>query len=139
MSLADVNTFVRAHTSALRRTDLSDADWLVIDQKGLETFTCLVCEQYYDPGEDEDGGEGMTDEFRACRIPYEVAWLMIKNLHVGKVEFEDWVDEDAGMQDDGSWRWKSFPPYSQEGDAPSVEDIKRVKALQELRDGGHVD
>ncbi|KAJ7675562.1 hypothetical protein B0H17DRAFT_1080689 [Mycena rosella] len=143
-SLADVNTFVRSHADfnasyKLQGTKLSAAIWLVIDQKGLETSTCLVCEQYYDSGEDGENGEGLTDQFRACRIPYEEAWIMMANLDVANMGFEEYVDEDAGKQEDGSWKWKSFPSDSKEGDAPSAGDIKRAKALQELRDGGYAD
>ncbi|KAJ7461663.1 hypothetical protein FB451DRAFT_1371347 [Mycena latifolia] len=141
MSLDEINAFVRSHSSALEGKDLSASNWLVIDQKGLESFTCLVCEQYYNPGDDEgegEGEEGMTDKFRACRLPYEEAHAVIANLDIANMGFEDFVDEDAGPQEDGSWNWVSFSSATEETGSNEVE-IKREKALKELRDGGHAD
>ncbi|KAJ7739077.1 hypothetical protein DFH07DRAFT_944009 [Mycena maculata] len=138
MSFVDINTFVRANETALQAAEISASDWLIIDQKGLETSTCLVCEQYY-KGEDEEDGEegGLTNEFRACRIPYEQAWGMISNLDIANMGFEDYVDEDAGEQEDGSWKWVSFDGDA--SDEKSEYETKREKALQELRDHGYAD
>ncbi|KAJ6627896.1 hypothetical protein B0H10DRAFT_315556 [Mycena sp. CBHHK59/15] len=110
MSLADINVFVRAHQDALDALEISALNWLVIDQKGLETSTCLVCEQFYDIGNEDEGvqGRGLTDEFRACRIPYEKAWSMMINLDIGNMGFVEWVDRAVGEQEDGSWKWMPF-------------------------------
>jgi len=121
---------------------LSTSNWLVIDQKGLDTDTCIVCEQYYNSGELEDGGDpdsakGFTNKFRACRIAYESAWLMVTNLDIANMGFEDFVDEEAGEQQDGTWKWQPFE--GEESDKKSEQEVKRDKALQELRDAGHVD
>ncbi|KAJ6526298.1 hypothetical protein DFH09DRAFT_1187960 [Mycena vulgaris] len=140
MSFVEINAFVRAHPDALEDLGLSAGNWLIIDQKGLETSTCLVCEQYSDSGS-EDGEMGMADEFRACRIPYEEAHSMITNLDIGNMGFEEFVDEEAGEQEDGSWKWMSFTPDvndSESGKATEAE-MKRKRALKELRDGGHTD
>ncbi|KAJ7732800.1 hypothetical protein DFH07DRAFT_846252 [Mycena maculata] len=137
MSLADINAFVRARDAALETADLSGLDWLVIDQTGLETSTCLVCERYYDDGED-GGEEGPTDEFRACRVPYEEAWIMIQNLHVGNMGFEEFVDEEAGVQADGSWKARASEPSAEDAGRSETE-LERDKALQELRYGGYAD
>ncbi|KAF8205973.1 hypothetical protein K438DRAFT_1756705 [Mycena galopus ATCC 62051] len=145
MSLTEINTFVRENEDALKGLEISSGDWLVIDQKGFETSTCLVCEQIYNFGEDEDGQpdgsqEGLTSEFRACRIPYEQAHSMVVNLDLANMDFEEWVDEDAGKQEDGAWRWRSFPSGEGEtGDGTDPVEIKRAKALQDLKDGGHVE
>ncbi|KAJ7437205.1 hypothetical protein B0H11DRAFT_1955497 [Mycena galericulata] len=138
LSFADVNTFVRANDGALNDLELSGLLWLIIDQKGLETSTCLVCEQYYDSGED-GGEEGYTDQFRACRMPYEEAWLMTTNLELANMSFEEFVDEDAGQQEDGSWKWSSFAPDTKEFKEKSEAELKRESALKELRDAGHAD
>lgn len=137
MSFVEINTFVRAHETGLKDVDISSYDWLIIDQTGLDTSTCLVCERYYNYGE-EGGEEGMTDEFRACRIPYEEAWITITNLDVGNMGFEEFVDEDAGMQEDGSWKWRVATPDTHANEK-SGSDIKRDEALRELRDSGHAD
>ncbi|KAF7343216.1 hypothetical protein MVEN_01752900 [Mycena venus] len=141
MSLAEINDFIRANEDALSAIDISSGDWLVIDQKGFETSTCLVCEQFYNPGEESEGEgeEGLTDEFRAARLPYEEAHGMIVNLDIANMGFEEYVDEEAGVQEDGAWRWQSFSSGADDNDDMTDEDIKREKALQELRDGGHVD
>ncbi|KAF7366936.1 hypothetical protein MSAN_00952300 [Mycena sanguinolenta] len=141
MSFSEINKFVRANEEALKDISLSSGDWLIIDQKGFETSTCLVVEQVYDYGEEDDdddgGGEGgLTDEFRACRIPYEEAHSMVVNLDIANMGFEDWVDEDAGEQEDGAWKWRSF------GQDPTDDDevvAKRRAALQQLRDAGYAD
>ncbi|KAJ7701408.1 hypothetical protein B0H17DRAFT_1045297 [Mycena rosella] len=144
MSLAEINTFVRTHSNTLSEgPDLSASNWLVIDQKGLETSTCLVCEQYYNSGEEENKDEeeeGMTDKFRSCRIPYEKAHAMIANLDIANMGFEDFVDEEAGEQEDGRWKWVSFNPETEETEkGPTEVEIKREKELKELRDGGYAD
>ncbi|KAJ7805426.1 hypothetical protein B0H14DRAFT_3882958 [Mycena olivaceomarginata] len=88
MSFTEINSFIRANEEALRAVDVSAGDWLIIDQKGLETSTCLVCEQ----------------------DPYEEAHSMIVNLDIANMGFEDFVDEEAGEQEDGAWKWRSFDP-----------------------------
>ncbi|KAF9058396.1 hypothetical protein BDP27DRAFT_1343873 [Rhodocollybia butyracea] len=117
MSLADVNAFVRTHKDVLERLKLSPYTWLVIDQKGLETSTCIVCED-------------IEQQFRACRIPYEKAWSMTANLDIANMGFEEYVDEEAGVQEDGTWKWQPFEGESKERER-EVE-LKREKALQEL-------
>jgi hypothetical protein len=141
MSLADINAFVRANEDGLSGIDVSSGDWVIIDQKGLETSTCLVCEQVYDFNGEEDGQTGgLTREFRACRIPYEVAWGMIANLDIANTNFEDWVDEEAGVQEgDLIWKWRSFVPDMNDPEEKTPEEIKREKALKQLRDAGHAD
>jgi hypothetical protein len=143
MSLEEINAFVRTNAAGLEEMDLSVSNWLVIDQKGLETSTCVVCEQYYNGGSDEEDGEGeaeMTDAFRAARLPYEQAHTMVVNLDIANMGFEDFVDEDAGEQEDGTWKWQSFPPQERDGDeGPNEVQVKREAALKELRDAGDVE
>ncbi|KAJ7123518.1 hypothetical protein C8R44DRAFT_783963 [Mycena epipterygia] len=138
MSFAEINAFVRAHDTNLRGLGFTTANWVIIDRKGLETSTCLVCDQYYNGGEAGVEG-GFTDEFRACRIPYEEAWIMFANLDVANMEFEDIIDLHAGKQEDGSWKWTACIPDTNGTQEKSEVDIKREKALRELRDGGYAD
>lgn len=135
--------FIRSHEDTLQKLGLSTSNWLVIDQKGLDNNTCIVCNQCYNSGELEDGGnpdldEGFTNEFRACRIPYEEAWSMLANLDIANMGFEDFIDEEAGEQQDGTWKWQ---PFGQDGesDKNSECEVKRDNAIQELRDAGEVD
>ncbi|KAJ7163525.1 hypothetical protein C8R43DRAFT_989894 [Mycena crocata] len=139
MSLANINNFVRSHEERLKELELSSTNWVIIDRKGLETSTCIVCDRFYNSGE-EGGEEGVTDEFRACRLPYEVAWSMISNLDIANMGFEEFVDEEAGEQEDGTWKWASFTADTEEpsGEKSAVE-LKREGELRKLRDAGHAD
>ncbi|KAJ6545401.1 hypothetical protein B0H19DRAFT_1167582 [Mycena capillaripes] len=141
MSLEEINTFVREHEVLLTNVGISNSNWLVIDQTGLETSTCIVCEQVYNSGEENEGEgqEGYTSEFCACRMPYEEAWGMIVNLDIANMGFEDFVNEEDGVQADGTWKWRLFRPNTEESEAPSEEEVKREKALQALRETGDVD
>ncbi|KAJ7784205.1 hypothetical protein B0H16DRAFT_1657921 [Mycena metata] len=141
-SMAEISTFIRENEDFMGKMGVSTGDWLIIDQKGLETSTCLACERFYDPGEDEEGGggeAGMTGEFRACRLPYEWAWSIICNLDIANMDFEDFVDVNAGEQEDGSWKWMSFDPSTEDNEEETAEEAKRGAALKELRDGGYAD
>ncbi|KAJ6545293.1 hypothetical protein B0H19DRAFT_1266751 [Mycena capillaripes] len=134
MSSAEINEFTHANTDLWRR-DYSGLYWLIIDQKGLETSTCLVCERVYHYAEEEQGEleSGPTREFHACRIPYEEAWGMMGT------PFWDWADESAGVQEDGSWRWSGFGLENADCEEKTPAEIKREKALKELRDAGLAD
>ncbi|KAJ7784132.1 hypothetical protein B0H16DRAFT_1401995 [Mycena metata] len=132
-SMAEINTFIRENEDLMTKMGVSSSDWLIIDQKGFETSTCLVCEQIYKLE------VGRTREFRACRLPYEEASSMIVNLDMANMDFEDFVDEDAGEQEDGSWMWMSFPPSTKDTEEESEGEAKREVALKELRDGGYAD
>ncbi|KAJ7701380.1 hypothetical protein B0H17DRAFT_1195183 [Mycena rosella] len=122
MSLAEINTF---------GADLSAGNWFIVDQKGLETSTCLVCDQYHDSGE-EDGDEdedkeGIKDMFRACRIPYEEANSMMVNLDIANMGFEDFVDKDARVQKEGSWKWAASIPDAEETESTEPTDAEVKK------------
>ncbi|KAJ7784241.1 hypothetical protein B0H16DRAFT_1783161 [Mycena metata] len=54
-SMAEINAFIRENEDFMAKMGVSAANWLVIDQKGLESSTCLVCSQICNPGEDEEG------------------------------------------------------------------------------------
>ncbi|KAJ7069217.1 hypothetical protein C8F01DRAFT_1015022 [Mycena amicta] len=144
MSLAEINAFVRENSEELEGINMSNFNWLVIDQRGLETSTCIVVEQYYDPGDEDDpASEGKhTDEFRACRLPYEQAWSMISNLSIANMGFEDFVDEYAGELEDGSWRWASFPPESEPNEVIAAGQVaaerQRREVYNELKADGYV-
>ncbi|KAJ7832889.1 hypothetical protein B0H14DRAFT_3871842 [Mycena olivaceomarginata] len=126
--------------NAFASKSLAEISAFVDANEGLETSTCLVCKcgSGFDE-EEEEGGGGLTSEFRACRMPYEMALSMIVNLDIANMDFEDFVDEKAGVQEDGVWKWRSFDPSDRGTEDMTAEEIKREKALQELRDGGYAD
>jgi len=76
--------------------------WVVLDQKGLDTSTCIVVEQNYGeiPGTED---EGMLNTSQAARVPLRHAVDMIGNLYLGNMGFEEWADVDAGLQSDGTY------------------------------------
>ncbi|KAJ7064093.1 hypothetical protein C8F01DRAFT_1229624 [Mycena amicta] len=141
LSMSSIRTFVTSSDQLLRAHNLSPGQYLIIDQRGLESSTALVCKIYqctaFDEYEEihyEDDVEGV-----ACRMPYENVNSMMANLEIGNMEFEAFVDRDAGMQDDGSWRWASFPPSGDVERAmrmESGEHALRQRTLKEWRDTG---
>lgn len=134
-TLDEINTFIRSNESALQGLNIATLNWVIIDQKGIETSTCLVVEQVYDPDT-----SSMSNKYRAARLPYAEAWGMYSNLDIANMDFEDWVDIDAGPQDDGAYLWVPFPP-SNEALAQDAREAqtKREAALKTLKDLGHVD
>lgn len=62
---------------------------------------------------------------------------MMTNLDVVKLEFEVFVDGEAGVQADEAWKWKPLEGMDEE--EISEKHIKKANALQELRDGGYAD
>ena len=102
--------------------------------------TCLVAEQFYETDETTTTG-GLTDKFRAARLPYEAAWGMFANLDISNMGFEDWVDEDAGEQEDGSWKWIGPFPGSNEASKRDTGKVNERKedAISKMRELGHID
>ncbi len=136
-SFSDINAFVRSHEAKFKALALTTSNWLIIDQKGLDTSTCLVVEQVYDSEYTNEEGR-MTDDFRAARLPYTEAWSMYCNLDIANMDFEDWVDEEAGVQRDGAYLWVG--PFPGDDDKTSADtEVKREATLKALRDLGHVD
>ncbi|KAJ7291244.1 hypothetical protein C8J57DRAFT_1271938 [Mycena rebaudengoi] len=123
MSLDDVNAFVRANEAGLKAMELRTGNW--------------VCEQFYNDDEEEEEeipeDERLTSEFRAVRCPYEEAWSIFCNLDIANMAFEDFVDEEEGVQEDGAWRWGLIDT----NEKLEVE-AKRQEALKKLQDLGHV-
>ncbi|KAJ6619230.1 hypothetical protein B0H10DRAFT_2026566 [Mycena sp. CBHHK59/15] len=123
------NEFASMSLDALTELGMTTGNWLIIDQKGLETSTCIVCEQYYDDEEDIPDDKRLTDEFQACRLPYEEAWGVYANLDIANMGWEDFVDVDAGVQEDGTWKWISFAPSENEAAEHIMKeaDVKRER------------
>lgn len=137
----DINKFLRTNEAKLEALHIATKNWVIIDQKALDTETCLVVEQLYYYNEEQDTGQFLPDEFRAARVPLTFAWSMYTNLDISNMGFEDFVDEKAGIQEDGAWKW--IGPFkrtlSAHERADREEEAKRQKALKALRDLGHVD
>jgi hypothetical protein len=140
-TIEDINKFLRTNEAKLEALNIATLNWVIIDQKGLDTETCLVVEQLFYWDEEKESGHHLPDVFRAARVALTFAWPMYANLDISNMGFEDFVDEEAGIQKDGTWKWIGpFPPSNEALErANREEEAKRQKALKALRDLGHVD
>lgn len=129
-----INDYIRSNEGALQTLSLSAHNWVIIDQECLETFMCIVVDQEYD----EEAGT-MSNNFKAARIPCTEAWAMYANLDIANMGFEDFVDEETGILEDGVYMWK---PMTGSNDALQKTyqeaEAKREAALAQAREAGLV-
>ncbi|KAE8373316.1 hypothetical protein BDV26DRAFT_297041 [Aspergillus bertholletiae] len=160
--LADPQTRIQ-----FRDRDLTASNWLVIDQRGLDSESCLLAE-YISPAdweeekekekeaeeeqendEEEDKkekGNAIAYPYRMCRIPWTRAWAMFCNLDIANMDFEEWVDEERGPveADSGAWAWGGpfggqDKGYDEEDDDEDEEVVrKREMAVRRGVEGGWV-
>ncbi|RDW73531.1 hypothetical protein BP6252_07438 [Coleophoma cylindrospora] len=133
-SLQDITLFMRRNYDAMvEPANLVPHVWVVIDAKGMQEDNCIVCEQSLD----EETGE-VTDSFRGVRLPFEETWSLFANLSIANMGMEDWIDEDAGPQEDGVYKWSGFP-----GEDGPVENAKlkekRNALLEKWKKDGFID
>ena len=104
--------------------------------EGIESSSCILAEREYN-AEKMD----YDDSFRAVRIPLSEAWAMYVNLDIANMGFEDWVDLDSGLQDDGTYKWVGpFPSTSKAAERLKSEtNAKREACLKIARDLGHIE
>ncbi|RDW87264.1 hypothetical protein BP5796_02958 [Coleophoma crateriformis] len=134
-SLQDINSFMRRNNDALNKpVDVLTDVWVVIDARGMQEGNCIVCEQDYD-GETSE----MMDSFRGVRLPFEHAWDICANLSISNMDLEAWVDEDAGPQEDGVYKWCGpFPGGKGNVEDPKLEE-KRNAVLEKWKKDGYID
>jgi hypothetical protein len=135
-SLKDINDFVLSQESQLKELDIATVLWIIIDQDGLESDTCILVQRKYDA----ESGE-MSNECEAVRIPYVEAWCMFGNLNIANMDFVDFLYEDAGLQEDGTYKWCGPFPTQNEALIQSSKEAatKREKFLKLAKDLGHVE
>ncbi|KAF7315055.1 hypothetical protein MIND_00019700 [Mycena indigotica] len=112
--------------------------WLVLDNKGLESATCLVCCRVYREGEEGDGsgsglGEGMTNEFEAAQMHWGDVFGMLLQLSVGNLGFEDFVlnrSEEQQGEEQNVWQGRPDNVLSPE---------ERDNILRDWKEAGYVD
>jgi hypothetical protein len=135
-TLGELNSFVRTHEAALQALGISTHNWVVIDEQGLRTSTCVLAEQVYDVDKEE-----LSAECRALRLPCAQAWICFVNLDLANMGFEEYADMDAGVQADGAFKWVSpFEPSNEAvEESRKGQEGRRQAALKAARDLGHID
>jgi hypothetical protein len=135
-TIAELNSFVRTHEAALEALNISTNIWVILDEQSLQTSTCVLAEQVYDEDEEE-----LSAECRALRLPCSEAWICFANLDIANMEFEEYADVDAGVQEDGTFQWVGpFEPSNKALEESSTEqEGRRQAALNAARDLGHID
>jgi hypothetical protein len=146
-SREDISRFMHAHESEFKKFTPQIDIWVIIDQKGIETSTCVVAQQMsnydialaelrkagsYDDPDVED--INYTDKFRGVRLPYAEAWKAMAYLSVSRA-FENLVDDEKGVTGEGLYELRSSTT-EEEG---AAREEKRNVALKVLRDLGHVE
>ncbi|RJE22181.1 hypothetical protein PHISCL_05467 [Aspergillus sclerotialis] len=137
----EIEEFIVERESLFKKLRM-DNNWIIIDDKGFETETCLVCENYEPDEDDEDGDEEDDEEkeeneipaYRMVRIRWLNAWSMYVNLDIGNMGFEDWMDDEAGIQEDGTYKQAGWIEGS-DNDEPE----KREEALKKAKEEGVID
>ncbi|KAH8430504.1 uncharacterized protein LDX57_008166 [Aspergillus melleus] len=127
----EIYAFIQANEEKMSDKDLTTGNWLIIDERGFRTETCLVCSlNELDEDEERD-----RSPFLMARLPWVESWGMFTNLDLANMGFDEWVDEEKGRDADGEYTWVG--PFSEEVDQEVVK--KREVALEEARKEGLVD
>jgi hypothetical protein len=108
-SFDDIFEFIMANEDKIQKYRyVQPYLWLILDEKGLETSTCILASEKIHWDSHSDNSDAMNDmganTFRAVRLPYRHIWEMGLNLETGNMNFMDYIDEDAGKQADGTYR-----------------------------------
>ncbi|KAA8647652.1 hypothetical protein EYZ11_004809 [Aspergillus tanneri] len=119
-----IHDFIQENESKLSKMDLTVSHWVIIDEKGLEAETCLVCENTED---DED----VEEPYRMARLPWSQAWAMFSNLDIANMDFDEWVDEEAMRDEDGAWKWVGPFSESEDGEIEKKIQLAIEKARRE--------
>ncbi|KAJ7083449.1 hypothetical protein C8R44DRAFT_822455 [Mycena epipterygia] len=135
-SLADVNAFMRANCKRLADMGFLFNLWLVLDDVGLATNTCIICSQVFNGGDDDDDPDTWTytDDFYAMRVPLDQAWSVYSSLNEGGKELVDYMMD--GPEPEGMLHWN--PGFRTEITDLDVLDRKEI-AWNLWRDQGVVD
>ncbi|KAJ6471107.1 hypothetical protein C8R47DRAFT_748965 [Mycena vitilis] len=134
LSLEKINEFMNQHATHLDEMTFTFELWMILDQTGLETDTCVICKHPYSGGDDDDPSTwGYSEEFEALRVPLDQACAVYASLYTG-TEFADYLG--VGTWPDGTYRFDSS--VRMEMDDPEVLKRKE-KAWKLWRSQGYVD
>lgn len=98
-----------AHYTALHDAGIDQGNFVIVDWKGKDEGSALVCERIFVYGQEEraeveaeggrvefkDGRDSgyRTDKCRAMRVPLWAVWSIMANLTIGNMDFDAWADE----------------------------------------------
>ena len=135
-TLSEISKFIETNEAELGKMEITSDNWIVIDQEGLDSSTCILVNRQFDEETNEIG-----QEFKALRLPLTEAWPMFANLDIANMDFEDWIDEDTGVQEDGLYKWVGPFPTENEGITQGKSDVeaKREAALKAAKDLGKIE
>jgi hypothetical protein len=123
LSVSEITNFIRDNKARLEEIEISTEQWVIIDQTGLDNSTGIIVERQYD--DDNDDEEEPNYDVKAARLPLDQLWGMYGNLDIANMDFDEYVDEDAGIQEDGTYKWIGpFPSSNEEADSQTKKEIK---------------
>ena len=140
-SLDDIFNWIRENSTKLKALDFTTIHWVVIDAKGIETQTALLGEHVYEFADEESEHGAYGDKYRMLRMPYEYIWCTFANLDIANMGFEEYAEMDAGVQEDGAYKWVGPFPFSNEAQKETDKELKerRAKVVAEMRKLGHIE
>ncbi|KAF2671668.1 hypothetical protein BT63DRAFT_176896 [Microthyrium microscopicum] len=136
LSMDKLRDLIQSKISKFQDLNITTENWVMIDQTSLESEQCILVNRIYD-----DEAEEISWEIQALRIPLTEVYSMYANLDIANMDFEDWVDEDTGVQEDGTYKWAgAFEPSNEHIEKSEIEtDERRDAALKAAKDLGHID
>ncbi|KAJ7336760.1 hypothetical protein DFH08DRAFT_813081 [Mycena albidolilacea] len=131
LSQEGINAFMNQHWTQLDEMSFTFELWMILDQTGLDTDTCVICKHPYN-GDDEPATWGYSDEFEALRVPLDQACAVYASLYTGR-EFEDY--RGVGKWPDGSYQFARNAAKMKDSEALEREE----KVWESWRNQGFVD
>ncbi|KAI7970018.1 hypothetical protein EIK77_000414 [Talaromyces pinophilus] len=138
-SVEEVHECLLKQHDSRRDVNISWIEAVILDPKGFQTDTVSVTNRDMADEESSDYEEGddiWTNTFKTTRVPCEEVWNVMINLGLANFGFEGLIDEKAGPQDDGTWKY-----HSTSLDDPEERDRMRrriEKRLTEMKQLGYV-
>ncbi|KAF7342940.1 hypothetical protein MVEN_01724000 [Mycena venus] len=106
LSHAEINDFMNEHWTRLDEMEFTFELWMILDETGLSTDTCVICKHPYKGADDDE------PETWACAV--------YASLYTGK-EFEDYLG--IGKWPDGSYQFDRGCTKMKDDEALEREEI----------------
>lgn len=136
-SIATIEAFALLHSRPEHAENLTFSLPVIVDEQGLRDKTCILMERViiWNDGVDDDPTKGVEypDRFNKLRLPWEQVWEVFANLDISNMDFEDYVDEEAGLTGDGCSKFNKEATEGMDNQSIAARDA----ALKALEDSGH--